>query len=193
MAKFRPSYYNIALSYDQDKKLTYGLLLSKRCEGHDFPSITRSLHLSRQYSTNPLLLPILVAKLCIESSSKKIYEVGCRLNNHEEAIGQHEWLNRPRGDPWKVDFLAVTRNLNFLSRLLGKEAMRVSWTLLALQKMKESRELGAKSQRPDSATEFLRERAECHIDECHNLAPRIEYEERRIKTQIAVVRFCESP
>jgi hypothetical protein len=45
------------------------------------------------------LLANLLMELAIDSAGKRIQAADWRLNELEEMMGQHEYVNRPKGDP----------------------------------------------------------------------------------------------
>lgn len=101
-------------------------------------------------------------------------------------MGQHEWDNRPLGDPLEMDFVAATRRLNSVGMMLGVERMRVKGLLLNLGVMRESnRQYSGGSEEREMLVEEL---VVFHASSCENLALRVEYEQTRVQTQIAVVR-----
>lgn len=138
---YRPNYYQLALSYDSRTRLTYGILLAKT-KDHEFPKLIQMLKQRERYCTQPLLLANLVIELAIASNANRIQAADWRLNELEEVMGQHEYVNRPMGDPLEIDFIAATRTLNMTTRLLGVERMRLGANILALEMiLKETKEL----------------------------------------------------
>jgi hypothetical protein len=88
------------------------------------------------------LLANLLMELAIDSAGKRIQAADWRLNELEEMMGQHEYVNRPKGDPLKMDFIATTRTLNTTSRILEVEHMRLGASILALELIsRETKEL----------------------------------------------------
>jgi len=193
---FRPSYYQLALSYDPHTNLTHGLLLSKTAD-HEFPLMTQSLKQYQAHCTHPLLTAALLAKIIIASTARRIQEVDRGLNELEETTGQHEYINIPMKNPLKLDFMAATRRLNFVGRTLGVEKMRADATILTLEliskQVEELKKLTSGSDNenklklPEDSSRMVDELITCHINACQNLALRAEYEEKRTQTQLAVV------
>jgi hypothetical protein len=159
-----------------------------------------------------MLLPTLIAEICVKSSSNRIIEQDRKLNELEEIMGQHEWSNRPVGDPLGIDFTGATRRLYSVSRALGLERTRVESMLLNLGEMwkitRESSDVkdvngdgegdeymndevrGSVKVKSESDDErVIEELVKYHINTCKNMALRIDWEERRAQTQISVVRF----
>jgi hypothetical protein len=139
-----------------------------------------------------LLIPCLVIQIALSTNAERIQVADVKLNSLEETTGQHEYINRPLGNPLEIDFITVTRTLNFLARVLGIEKMRLGSTLLALDLIsKEFRELekhgpGSPEDRA-AAREMIEEMAADHINSCRNLILRAEYQEGRVKNQVSVV------
>ena len=50
--------------------------------------------------------------LVITSNAERIQAADWRLNELEEMMGQHEYLNRARGDLLEMGFIATARTLN---------------------------------------------------------------------------------
>jgi len=193
---FQPGYYHLALSYSAHNNLTYALILCKT-KLNSVPTdttILQNLHTHTSFTTHPLLLPLIIVDLCIASSATRIESVDYQLDELEETTGQHEWVNRPRGDPMELDFVSVTRKLNFISGTLGGESMRVKGTLLTLEKIVEEIDLLVLSGSGDSGAgnlkgqgKVLKEMVAYYSNKCQNLSLRAEFEEKRVQTQIAVV------
>jgi len=148
----------------------------------------------------PLLLAILVTELAIDSTERRIQAGDWRLNELEETVGQHEYINRPKRDPLDMDFVGTTRTLNTTSRMLGVERMRLGACLLALdlierETMKlsinhiDSTKIREKidKEMDDEGALTLIELTEYQINVCQNLVLRVEYQEKRVQSQIAVV------
>jgi hypothetical protein len=141
-----------------------------------------------------MLLPILVANICLHSSSTRVGKQDHRLNDLEEKMGLHEWTNMPGGDLFQIDFVASTRALGAVSRKLSLERMRVEGLLLNLGELWQMvREENVADEIVDDAK---RKTTEKDIDElvrhnmnaCKNTALRIDWEEKRAQNQISVVR-----
>jgi hypothetical protein len=131
---FQPVYYQITLNYSPVTKLTCGLIIAKT-RHHDFETIVRSLGQHESFITHPLLLPVLVADLNIASSTKRIHTANWLLNEVEEMTGQHQGINRPIGDPFKLDYTATIRKINTASRTLSAEVMRVKGILVNMDRI----------------------------------------------------------
>jgi hypothetical protein len=132
--------------------------------------------------------------LVISSNADRIQAANWRLNELEEAMGQHVYVNRPVGDPLELDFIATTRTLNTTSRMMGVETMRLGANILALEMiLKETKELQMKEDdeqrsRNDEANLMIAEWCASQMNACRNLVLRAEYQEKRVHSQIAVVR-----
>lgn len=143
----------------------------------------------------------MLIQLVINSISERIQVADIKLNELEEIMGQHEYINRPVGNPLEMDFVAATRTLNFLARVLAVEKMRASSLLLALDMIiKEYK--GPIIGRTDkeiqwhdlTTSPFVGEMAADHKNACQNLVLRAEMQEKRVQTQVSVVRpVCFRP
>lgn len=131
------SYYHLALSYNSTTKVTTGLLLCKVLQANKdpFPSLIKSLKLTPDYMNHPLYLATQVIEVVVSSYIERIQARTYTLSELEEDTGQHEYGNLKKGDPLRIDFMATTRQLNFVARNLGSEKMHLSWIGLALKKI----------------------------------------------------------
>jgi hypothetical protein len=100
-------------------------------------------------------------------------------------MGQHAYVNRPVGDPLAIDFIATTRTLNSTSRLLGVERMRLGATILALEMIQKETKVLEEGGKDGTAVKDL---AGYQLNASQNLVLRTEYAEKRVQSQIAVVR-----
>ncbi|CZR56162.1 uncharacterized protein PAC_06050 [Phialocephala subalpina] len=184
---YRPSYYHLAVSYCHSTKLSHALLLSKTVD-HSFDVLTQRLKTLQQHIAHPLLLPVLLVDICLASSATRTQLADDRLNELEETMGQHEWINRPLGDPLKLDFVSTTRTLNFTARTLGVEKMRIQGTLLTLSNiLQEVEHLQTLDPQEQKTYIWMKETIAYHTNTAQNLSLRAEYEEKRVQTQLAVV------
>jgi hypothetical protein len=134
---FQPSYYQLALCYVASTHITYGLLLSKT-QDHQIPALIHTLKSDPSYCcSQPLLLAILLTELVLDSCNERIQHSDRKLNTLEEVMGQHEYANLPKGNPLKLDFIATSRQLNFVGRTVGTETMRLGSMLRSLEKIEE--------------------------------------------------------
>lgn len=185
------------LSHDASTNLTHGLLLSKTND-HEISTLIEALKRKSGKCKHPLLLAVLIVETVNNSISARIQTANYRLNELEETMGQHEYINRPMGNPLELDFLSTTRRLNFIARTLAGEGMRIGATLLILDKIsRETRELARAAEIDGtvlssgtsvSDTSMIDEMVAHHVDACQNLALRAQYEEKRTQTQLGVVR-----
>jgi hypothetical protein len=123
----------LAVSYDKRTKLTYGLLLS-RTSHHEFHKLIQGLKQREIYCQHPLIVVVLVAELIVNTIAGLCEGVNRRLNVLEETMGQHEYANRPKGDPLELKFEETTSSPNFIGRTLAVQRMRLGSTLRNLEK-----------------------------------------------------------
>ncbi|KAF8856034.1 hypothetical protein BDZ45DRAFT_675834 [Acephala macrosclerotiorum] len=184
---FQPSYYHIAVNYCHSTKVSHALLLSKTMD-HSYDLLIQQLKSFQEHIAHPLLLPVLLSELCLVSSSAHIEIGNDRLNELEETMGQHQWINRPLGDPLKLDFISTTRTLNFTARTLGVEKMRIQGILLTLSNiLLEVENLHTLDPQEANTYTWMKETLAYHTNTAQNLVLRTEYEEKRVQTQLAVV------
>jgi hypothetical protein len=131
------SYYHLALSYNSKTRVTSGLLLCKVLQANKdpFPSLIKRLKLTPEYMDHPLYLATQVIEVVVGSYIERIQTRTYTLSELEEDTGQHEYKNLKEGDPLQIDFMAMTRQLNFVARNLGSEKMHLSWIGLTLKKI----------------------------------------------------------
>ena len=84
----------------------------------------------------------------------------------------------------EMDFLKVGRRLNFIARMCGVERMRILGLLLTLV---EVRGRNGKGERDERGERQIEELVGFYENSCRNLALRVEYEEKRVQSQLAVV------
>jgi len=185
--------------------LTHGLLLAKSND-HDFPRLIRELEDRQIYCEHPLVLPALITEFVIDECSERVNLSNLTLNNLEESMGQHKYMNRPRGNPLELDFIATTRDINVESRRLGLCTARLRGVLLALELILSETEktLMQSNLRPikSEATTSLPAAPDgfCIMDDmianlvnsCKNTLARVEYETKRTQTLISVVGISQS-
>jgi hypothetical protein len=183
--------------------LTHGLLLAKSND-HEFPRLTRGLEDSQIYCEHPLVVPALIAELVIDVCSEKVNLSDLTLNNLEESMGQHPYMNRPIGNPLELDFISTTRQINFESRKLGLDTARLRGVLLAIEMILGETEKTRSNLRPieSETTTSLPAGPDgfCIMDDiianlvnsCKNTLTRVEYETKRTQTLISVVRISQS-
>jgi hypothetical protein len=138
------SYYHLALSYNSTTRVTSGLLLCKvpQANKDPFPSLIKSLKLTPDYMDHPLYLATQVIGVVLSSCLARIQTRRHTLSTLEET-GQHEYENLKKRDPLQLDFIAMTRQLNFVARSLGSEKMHLNWISLILKSIaKYTQDLG---------------------------------------------------
>jgi hypothetical protein len=199
---YRPQFYQLALSYDKQTRLTHGLLLTKSVNNIPIvPQLLRSLQDQRMHCEQPLLLALLSTEQVIDSCSERLDTSDWKLNELEATMGQHEYDDRPQGNPLELDFLATTRALNHMSRMVGADVSRLGNILVALEKIldwgKEIMESQIRSRDGENITTteevtdgfcIVDEKIGYLADNCRALILRGEYEEKRAQALIQVVR-----
>jgi hypothetical protein len=174
---FRPSFYHLAISTSQKQKTTYCLLLSKN-DDHQFSSLIDTILATPATITSPLCVAVHLVNTCVRATQGRLVDVDGALNEIDEVTGQHEWANRPSGDPMAMDFMKVGRRLNFNSRTLGIEKMRVQTLLGTIQELK----------RVDTGEcKDIEQLLRYHENACNMQLHSIEFQDRRVQSQLAVV------
>lgn len=196
-----PGYYQLALSYDRETRLTHGLLLAMTNKGHGFPRLLKGLQDRRMHCEQPLILAALVAELVIDLCDTKIEWVDGDLNALEEESGLHGYHNRRRGDPLEMDFMRAIQILQFANRTLGLDTIRLQFIMPPLmQIMKETKTIAAQEQDRSrelrtAETRMLVSDGRIMMEElvdylkyyCKNQLLRAKFQHNRIQTQLTVV------
>ena len=152
----------------------------------------------------PSLSAILTAEIEMDLCNARLKKSDRGLNELEESMGQHEYENRPRGNVHELDFPATTRRLNYISKKVGVDVVRLGSTLIALELMVDwkgkidNSKAVVRLQQAESATglacaiadegsNLLDEKVAYLIHNCRVLIMMAEYEEKRARTLIQVV------
>jgi hypothetical protein len=197
----RPGYYQLALSYDREARLTHGLLLAMTKKGQEFPRLLKGLQDRRMYCEQPLILAALVAELVIDSCAVKIELADGDLNILEEESGLHGYDNRRKGNPLEMDFMRAIQTLHFANRTLGLDTIRLQFILPALmQIMNETKKISAQEHdRPrglgrtgtpmsvSNGRGMIEELVGYLKNSCKNQLLRAKFQDNRVQTQLTVV------
>jgi hypothetical protein len=143
--------------------------------------------------TNPLILPLLLAKPCIDLSHDRITDSHDKINVLEECMGQHEYIGRPTGNPLDLDFLSTTRSLNWVANKIAVDTIRINGIMCALERMdawaaklKYIRIENSAKWKTDGE-EIIKDKMRFLMDDCRILLQEAEYEDKRVKCLIQVV------
>jgi hypothetical protein len=140
----QPGYYQLALSYDRETRLTHGLLLAMTNKEQKISRLIEGLRVRRIYCEQPLLLAALVAELVIDSCAVRIELTNGDLNGLEEESGLHGYENRQRGKPLEMDFMKAIQTLHFANRTLGLDTLRLQFAIPPLmQVINETKKIAA--------------------------------------------------
>jgi hypothetical protein len=128
---FRPQFYQLAVSYDKETRLTHGLLLTKNLNNIPFvPQFFSGLQNQQMHCELPLLLALISTEQVIDTCIERLDTSDGKLNELEATMGQHEYDHRPKGNPLELDFLAMTRALNHVGRMVGADLSRLNSILI---------------------------------------------------------------
>jgi hypothetical protein len=130
----KPSYFQLALSYNHETRQTHGLLLSKPPDNH-IKELIKNLKSNHLSTSQPLLCATIMAEFAIDAYSEQIETCETEVKRLEQVMGQHEWANIPIGNLLELDYIATTRRLNFLVRTFAIESMRLEGALLTLERL----------------------------------------------------------
>jgi hypothetical protein len=154
-------------------------------------------------STQPLFISLLLAEEVIESCNERLGISDQKLNGLEETMSQHEYDNRPKGNPLDLDFLVTTRTLNHISKRVGVDVLRLESVVLVLEKIQQwKKQIVTHSQRihndaekaivaEETSNDFhmAEEETSFLIDPCRIYISRAQYTEKRVRTLMQVVKF----
>jgi hypothetical protein len=200
IAFYRAAFYQLSISYDLKANIIYCIILVRDAL-YVLPPLLASL---TSYQTDldtilyPLLLPVLAIEREIERTSRRLHGSDSEINKLELLMGQHEYLDRPRGNPMDLDFTATTRKLNYISKTTGLDALNLGYLMLTFENIglwNSNKEWGGEedSKGSDLTTcRKMKEKITWLKDNCRSLLLLAEYEEKRIKTLIQVVRIMNS-
>lgn len=87
-----------------------------------------------------------------------------------------------------IDGVKMTRTLSSVRRCLAREQMRINATLLALESIGGHKDKMGESAGFEEET-LIEEMIACQVDSCKNISLRMEYQEKRVEAQTAVVSF----
>jgi hypothetical protein len=193
-----PGYYQLALSYDRQTRLTHGLLLAMTNKKQEFPRLIKGLLDRQMYCEQPLILAALVAELVIDSCAAKIELADGDLDALEEESGLHGYDNRRRGNPLEMDFMRAIQVLHFANRTLGLDTIRLQFIIPSLmQIMNETKKIAAQEQDRSrrlgipmlvsDGRGMMEEFVGYLKNYCKNQLLRAKFQDNRIQTQLTVV------
>ena len=135
-----------------------------------------------------------------------------KVNDLEELMGQHDYPDRPRGNPLELDFLTTTRSLNAVTKKVAVDICVLEELLLVLGRVGEWRVDLMRSKGKGKADEesggmegsqekeieerkaetLVSEKIEYLKDTCRHQLAAAKYQEKRIGSLIQVV-CCPHP
>ena len=184
-------YHAISVSFEPNSRLISVLLLSQT-NYVDIGGIIDTLQ-NPEYnflSTQPMLVPFIIAKSVSVTHAIKVEASNRRLVSIEEHFGQHTYYERPRGDPLGADFVTTTTSLNSNGNMLGINENRLNSLMLALKKMQDyNAKIVAKSRLDTivSRIEDMDDLIEHLYNYASNLLTQNTSEQKRTQTHLAVV------
>jgi hypothetical protein len=182
--------------------LTHGLILTKSYTDEPVvPGLLSGLQSLKMHCEQPSLLIVIATEQVIDNCNKRICESDEKLDDLEETMGQHEYEDRPKGNPLEIDFLSTTSALNHISKRLAVDVLRLSTMQVALEKISQWKKEIADSQNLTKQTEgigltekhshgfrMIDEKIAYLTNHCRVLRLRGEHEEKRTRSLIRVVR-----
>ena len=152
--------------------------MAKIDSSHQTSLLIEAILGSKRLITSPLCVAVHLVDTCVRATQSRLVDVDGALNELEEVTGQHEWTNRPLGDPMAMDFLKVGRKLNFNSRTSAIEKMRAQTLVATIQELKRIH---------DAANTEVSQLLRYHENACNMQICSIDYQDRRVQSQLAVV------
>lgn len=189
--------YQFALIYNIKTRITQGILIYRTPQS-ELPSLLEELQRHEGLCEQPLLLPVVSSENMVDVCQERLKQTEVKLKGLEALMGQHEYKNRPQRNPLDIDFLAATRTLNYVSKKVAKDIMRLGSLIGVLQKIREFKkdidrdELEESGRIPNSETvemgpRVMDEKIEYLMDNCRALVAVAEYQQKRAATLIQVV------
>jgi len=200
IAFYRRAFHQLSIAHDLKTGITYGIILIRDAPYVLPPLLARLTSYQTDLDTifHPLLLPVLAIEREIERTSRRLHGSDSDINELEQLMGQHEYADRPRGNPLDLDFTAATRKLNYISKTTGVDALNLGYLMLTFETIElwnTNKERGGEedSKGFDIATcRKMKEKITWLKDSCRSLLLLAEYEDKRTKTLIQVVRIMDS-
>jgi hypothetical protein len=73
--------------------------------------------------------------MMINVAVQRLHKHKGKMNNLEDIIRQHEYDNRPRGNPLELDFMSTTRSINHVTKRLAVDVCVLEAMLLVLERI----------------------------------------------------------
>jgi hypothetical protein len=124
-------------------------------------------------------------------SDQRFLWADAEIHKLEQETGQHSWTDRIMGDPMNLDYAKATKTLNFVSRSLAVESMRIKEHLITFPFIAKEIDSLALSGVADvkEKGEKLKEIVAYHVNTCEHFLLRAEFQEKKVKALTAVVNF----
>jgi hypothetical protein len=134
---YRFDFNHVTITHNPLTNLTTCLLLFKAKQYISSPllSLFNTPNSIQHSPTQPLLLPLLALQFEVRKYKNRLITSDRRINDLQDSIGQHEYGDRPLGNPLEADFVAVTRALNYVRRRISLSAQHFGNVLLAVESL----------------------------------------------------------
>ena len=186
----------LALRYDPQSNMTYGLLVS-RYFGEQKPWLWTKLYSAEEFLSQPHSIAVAIAEALMESSAERLQHSQIYLQKHRKEMGQNKFEEQPGGNPLEVDFVAATRSLSWVDNKVAVQAVRLAGLLSVLEQITlwnnglktlraEANEGG--NQRPQCRGGDIREevllgeKISYLVETCRSLSRETEYMDNRVKS-----------
>jgi hypothetical protein len=147
-----------------------------------------------------MLLALLSSEQAIEYCNDRLSVSEKRLSELEETMGQHEYADRPKGDPLKIKFVPTTSALNHISKRLAVDVCDLRSVIIALEKISDWKKEIVENEEPpkmnnssvaeevSNSNRMVEEKIVYLTDYCRVLGFEAEFEEKRTRSLIQAVR-----
>jgi hypothetical protein len=194
---YRVDFNHVTITHNSLTNLTTCLLLFKAKQYISSPllSLFNTPNSIQHSPTQPLLLPVLALQFEVQKYKNRLITSDRRINDLQDSMGQHEYGDRPLGNPLEADFVAVTRALNHVRKRISLSAQHFGNVLLAVESLEGfqkhvKKQIGEQEEEEESEGSYMiEEKIEELKSECRSLLLMAEYEEKRTGTLIQVVGY----
>jgi hypothetical protein len=120
------TFFHVALDHNPTTNITNAFTIIHSNSHTILPLITILKPASARDIFQPLLLPLLLSEPLLERTHYHLSEADHRLDDLEELMGQHEYLDWLVSDSFEMDFLSTTRTLNSPGKRVGVDVVRAT-------------------------------------------------------------------
>ena len=196
---YRQRFYQVSVSYYFNSNISYGLILHRNIADVLPPLLVElrsyQAKITPNTSLHPVQLPITAIQIQIQRIRQRIHSWDQDINGLQDVMGQHEYKDRPVGNPLEMDFTSATRKLNHISKRVGVDILNLRFLIKSLEAVenwyKDTRNgvEGDLKGIEEVTCQSMKETTGIMKDDCHSLLLLAEYEEKRMRILIQAVCF----